>query len=515
MHLINLLSLAAGAPLASAYFLAGRQGHYNHNLTPAQIQAAIACSTAVLTQQGETCGSIAADNSMAFTAFTSMNPTLSCQNGLPLPPNTLVCVASPDTANAPTAVSCDVAYGLRATDTCESVSAAFSLGATNQAILNQGLDCFDTVDFVGKQFCLEGHFPGETVHFGGPPSKVSVSAAASATATIDQFQVSANCSTLFSVESTNSTCLDIVASFANVSITELALWNTGIPCWSLSQGDQICVGGIPPAIPSKPVLPSSTASASISISASLSTQDVSASAVTTQVTTTLATTTASTTQAIPTTAPTTTTTASTTIATTAAPSPTPFIPQPGTVASIITQDAFDSAAQNCGIYDSTLYPAMVKGFTAPLSGLHELAILMGNCAHESVRFTATSEFGCSTDPSSCPYGNYYGRGYLQLTWKQNYQAAADFLGRQDIVDNPNVVAYDGATNWATVDWFWANAVQPNFKSNGVSLATSVQIVNGYIECQSMGGKGINGDRASQTQCFENQFGVSSSYETSC
>ncbi|KAI9346516.1 lysozyme-like domain-containing protein [Obelidium mucronatum] len=150
---------------------------------------------------------------------------------------------------------------------------------------------------------------------------------------------------------------------------------------------------------------------------------------------------------------------------------------------------------------------MVTGFVAPISGLKELAILLGNCAHESAKFTITTEIGCRNNPSACPYGWFYGRGYLQLSWEQNYLAAAKALGNPQIYSNPDIVAYDETVNWSTVQWFWQTIVQPQLRSRGMSLASSVYAINGKLECKSQGGGGIAPQRLSMTQCFEAQLGV--------
>ncbi|KAI9337266.1 lysozyme-like domain-containing protein [Obelidium mucronatum] len=151
-----------------------------------------------------------------------------------------------------------------------------------------------------------------------------------------------------------------------------------------------------------------------------------------------------------------------------------------------------------------MYDSVVRGFTSPLpGGLQELAILLGNLAHESGGFTQTKEWACQY--GGCAYGWYYGRGYIQLTWHDNYQKAADYLGRPDIVTNPDVVSDDEYTNWEVVQWFWTSTVQPHFQGAGVSMGASVYKINGFIECWSLGGGGIDYKRVGKIQCFQNQL----------
>ncbi|KAJ3001524.1 UNVERIFIED_CONTAM: hypothetical protein HDU68_006814, partial [Siphonaria sp. JEL0065] len=198
------------------------------------------------------------------------------------------------------------------------------------------------------------------------------------------------------------------------------------------------------------------------------------------------------------------TTATTTTTTTNEPSPSPPPPPPpksGTIANLVSQDTLDRAVSSCtGHY--SLYSSLTSGFQSPLpGGLPELALLLGNMAWESGGFAHTSEQACQD--GSCAYGWYYGRGYIQLTWHDNYQAAASFLGRQDIVDNPNVVAYDEYTNWQVVEWYWTQKVSPVLRYNGYSIGASVGAINGGIEC----GGNVWGGRINFIQCFANQLGT--------
>lgn len=50
---------------------------------------------------------------------------------------------------------------------------------------------------------------------------------------------------------------------------------------------------------------------------------------------------------------------------------------------------------------------------------------------------------------------YYGRGYIQLTWCNNYKAASlDLLGNTSLVANPDLVATNENLAWNTAFWFW-------------------------------------------------------------
>jgi len=182
---------------------------------------------------------------------------------------------------------------------------------------------------------------------------------------------------------------------------------------------------------------------------------------------------------------------------------------------LISQSSFNSALSSCGINRNDIYSALVNGFTAPLSGLNELAILIGNLAHESGAFVYTEEIACAgvtQVTGQCPYGLYHGRGYIQISWNYNYQAAANYWNNQNIFQNPDIVKNDPTVNWQTVQWFWTTSVQPVFQRDGVTLGASVRAINGGIECDS---GPIAAQRVQYIQCFQKQFGVPVDYNTHC
>ena len=71
---------------------------------------------------------------------------------------------------------------------------------------------------------------------------------------------------------------------------------------------------------------------------------------------------------------------------------------------------------------------------------------------ESLCLSHTSEI-CAIG-SGCAENIFYGRGYIQLTGQANYQAYANFIKRQDIMTNPNLVAQNQAMAWGSALYFW-------------------------------------------------------------
>jgi putative chitinase len=89
---------------------------------------------------------------------------------------------------------------------------------------------------------------------------------------------------------------------------------------------------------------------------------------------------------------------------------------------------------------------------------------------------------------------FRGRGAIQLTGKSNYQAFADYIGRPDVMSNPDIVASELAFESAL--WFFHKNGLISIADKGVDVNTITQIskrVNG-------GTHGLD-DRITKTQHF--------------
>jgi len=121
---------------------------------------------------------------------------------------------------------------------------------------------------------------------------------------------------------------------------------------------------------------------------------------------------------------------------------------------------------------------------------HELTSFLSQCAHETLDFKHMKEIGGSLDfrkydPKYAPkkakqLGNkqvgdgakYKGRGYIQLTGRDNYKKAGAALGlpleaKPELVEKPEVAA-------KVAVWYWKNRVAPkvdSFKDNNAVTKT--------------------------------------------
>jgi len=143
----------------------------------------------------------------------------------------------------------------------------------------------------------------------------------------------------------------------------------------------------------------------------------------------------------------------------------------------ITQQA--AQPDVAGITKTLLKPdAKVLIQTGRASGMRgkELAQFVAQCAHETANFSSLKEKGGSLDfkkydPKHNPrkakiLGNikagdgakYHGRGYIQLTGRDNYKRAGKALGlpleeQPELVERPEIAAQVAV-------WFWQNQVAP-------------------------------------------------------
>lgn len=136
---------------------------------------------------------------------------------------------------------------------------------------------------------------------------------------------------------------------------------------------------------------------------------------------------------------------------------------------------------------------------AKLAGA-ELAAFLGQCAHESAKFTTTKEFADGSqyegrkdlgnvNPGDGP--KYKGRGFIQITGRANYTQAAKDLGI-DLVNHPELAERPDVATKVSL-WYWKTRVQPKISNFNNTKAVTKKI-NG----------GVNGlqKREKYTQSFK-------------
>lgn len=81
------------------------------------------------------------------------------------------------------------------------------------------------------------------------------------------------------------------------------------------------------------------------------------------------------------------------------------------------------------------------------------AVFVGQCMVESAYFRTTREYG----GSSARYAPYYGRGFIQVTWRDNYASFGKWCKARGLISNANYFV-DGPDRLADPKWAWLGAV---------------------------------------------------------
>lgn len=117
-----------------------------------------------------------------------------------------------------------------------------------------------------------------------------------------------------------------------------------------------------------------------------------------------------------------------------------------------------------------------------------LAMFLAQMAHES-EFAHLEEIKCQGNKCPNEYGSsggvqYYGRGFIQLTWKANYEEASKALGMGDqLVKNPEKVGKDVSIAARVSIWFWDTKVLPKPGVKEMKqFGLTTKAINGSVEC---------------------------------
>ena len=165
---------------------------------------------------------------------------------------------------------------------------------------------------------------------------------------------------------------------------------------------------------------------------------------------------------------------------------------------LITEDEFMAAWKAAiPILDSKTpqptheqYTNMVKN-AGPAGGIttrQELAMFFAQIMYLSGGLYYKKE----KDPKPGFYGTgapgkeYYGRGYIQLAWPDNYKKASKALfGEKDtsLYDDPDQVATNEDLAWSVSFYYWKTFVKPALASNPTAFGLSTNAINGALECR--------------------------------
>lgn len=123
-----------------------------------------------------------------------------------------------------------------------------------------------------------------------------------------------------------------------------------------------------------------------------------------------------------------------------------------------------------------------------ITSKQEQAMCLAQLLWESDGLRAKREYACEvtqcpgeyrTPGCDAPGQYYYGRGYIQLTWCDNYRAAsAGIFGNDRLVGDPDAVAREDAIAWQTAFWYWGNRVHDAPGVQAGQFGASTKAING-------------------------------------
>lgn len=163
----------------------------------------------------------------------------------------------------------------------------------------------------------------------------------------------------------------------------------------------------------------------------------------------------------------------------------------------ITADQLTKAMKAEGFQPKPEYiAAVIKEVNAKYKDKEMVAMMLAQFAHESGGFAHIEEIACKNnackgkyDTNGAPGKTYHGRGFIQLTWPDNYKAASKDLGMGDkLWQDPDQIVKNLDLAVKTSMWYWDKRVltAPGVKDKK-QFGLTTKAINGPIEC----GKGSN------------------------
>ncbi|ELA42015.1 uncharacterized protein VICG_00862 [Vittaforma corneae ATCC 50505] len=169
--------------------------------------------------------------------------------------------------------------------------------------------------------------------------------------------------------------------------------------------------------------------------------------------------------------------------------------KPGAGGQMVTSEQVTSALKENGMNPNSKYlDAVVKSANTHFKDKDFLAMYLAQLAHESGGYVYIEEIACKDTKCPGQYGtgapgkSYYGRGFIQLSWPDNYKSASQDLGMGDkLYQNPDLVAQDVDIAVKVSEWFWDKKVMtaPGVKDKK-QFGSTTKAINGAIECGGSG-----------------------------
>ena len=124
---------------------------------------------------------------------------------------------------------------------------------------------------------------------------------------------------------------------------------------------------------------------------------------------------------------------------------------------------------------------------SPMTDLRWLAYMLATVYHEcATRMWPVTEYGSDTYLKGKPYYPYHGRGFVQLTWEENYRNAGIALGLiddRDLVAHPDIaldslIAARIMFRGMSEGWYTGRKLGQYFSEDKDDPVNARQIING-------------------------------------
>ncbi|OQS54455.1 Endochitinase [Ecytonucleospora hepatopenaei] len=162
--------------------------------------------------------------------------------------------------------------------------------------------------------------------------------------------------------------------------------------------------------------------------------------------------------------------------------------------NIIDKDTLMQVMKECNFSPNEEYlNAVVDGVNKNWKDKDMAAQFLAQIAHESGGFQYVEEIACAGNTCPGQYGSdqgapgkqYYGRGFMQLSWPDNYKnASADLYGNSELYDDPDKVAKDTQKAYDVSQWFWDKNVKGKEGVGPDHFGYSTKAINGELECKN-------------------------------
>lgn len=150
---------------------------------------------------------------------------------------------------------------------------------------------------------------------------------------------------------------------------------------------------------------------------------------------------------------------------------------------------FDGALEQIHVDGQSVILAVweYQGGGTPMDDIRWLAYMLATTYHETAaRMWPITEYGSDTYLQSKEYYPYIGRGFVQLTWKDNYQKASQILSLyddRDLVDHPelaldSLIATRCLFRGMAEGWFTGRKLGHYFDEETDDPINARQIING-------------------------------------